>query len=93
MVICLMRLVGRVIPIQVTPNGGNNSIAVDTQPPQPAKTSQKRKPKVVPSTTQAVSRKPAQKTAKQTNGQRGKSQATPVRQTPRHAKQAPKRKP
>lgn len=90
----LMQLVMRVRPIQGIPNGGNNNGAVDTQPQQqPAKTSRTRKPSVAPQTSQVKSRKPAQKTAQQTNGQRGKRQVTPAQPTPRHAKQAPKRKP
>lgn len=89
----LIQAVMRVPRIQVTPNGGNNPIVVDTQPQQPAKTTQKRKPSVAQPTTQGKSRKPVPTTAKPKPTQRGKQQATPAQPTYRHAKQAPKRKP
>ena len=63
------------------------------QTQQPAKTTQKRKPKVAQSTTQVKSRKQETTTAKTKPIQRGKQQVTPAPQTPRHVKQAPKRKP
>ena len=89
----LIQLVGRVPQVQAILNGGNSNIAVDTQPQQPAKTTRKRKPKVAQPTTQGKSRKPVPTTAKPKPIQRGKRQATPAQPTPRHAKQAPKRKP
>lgn len=89
----LIQAVGLVRQTQDTLNGGSNPIAADTQPQQSAKTTQKRKQSVVQQTTQEVSRKPAPTTVKRKPTQRGKQQATPVRQTRQHAKQAPKRKP
>jgi len=77
----LIQLVMRVRPTQGIPNGGNSNTAVDTQPPQPAKTSQTRKRKPAQAVTKVQSQKPAQKTASQTNGQRGNKQVTPAQQS------------
>ena len=93
MVIGLIRLVGRVLQVQAIPNGGSNNTVADIQPQQLAKTTQKRKRKVVQQTTQVASRKRAPTIAKPKATQRGKQQATPVSKTRQHAKSAPKRKP
>ena len=77
----LIQLVGRVPQVQAILNGGNSNIVVDTQPPQPAKTTRKRKPKPAQVVTKVASQKPVHTTAKQTPIQRGNKQVTPVQQS------------
>lgn len=70
--------------------GGNRPIVQDILPRKLAKTSQKPKRLPAQADTKAVSQKRTQKTALQTNGQRGNKQVTPAQPS---SGQKPKRLP
>jgi hypothetical protein len=75
------------------PAGNKRSVQRSTQPRKSATQKSSSKPKAAQSTSQASSRKEKTKSARKTSGQTGKQPATPVRQTPQHAKPKAKRKP
>ena len=77
----------------ITQVGNKRSVEASTKLPKVAPKKPNSKRKVVQSTTPESSRKAEPKSARKTHGASGKQQVTFVRQTPLHAKLAPKRKP